>query len=126
MSLLVRVLITAAALWVAVRLVPGITYTGTPLAFLAVALVFGVINSVVRPILLFFSLPFLLITLGLFTFIVNAFAFWIASAASSALGLQFHVAGFTAAFLGALIVSVVSTVLSLFVGKNDRREKRHD
>ena len=120
MSFIVRILITAAALWVAVRLVPGITYTGTPASFLVLALVFGVINAILRPILFILSLPFLIATLGLFTFVVNALAFWIASSFSSALGLPFHVSGFVAAFWGALVVSVVSFALSMFVGKEKK------
>jgi putative membrane protein len=123
MSFIVRILITAAALWVAVRLVPGISYTGTTASFLVLALIFGAINAILRPILFVLSLPFLIATLGLFTFVVNALAFWIASALSATLGLPFHVSGFVAAFWGALVVSVVSFALSMFVGKERRGEQ---
>jgi len=115
MRFLARLLITAAALWVATRVVSGITYSGGWVALLGVSLVFGLLNAIVRPILKFFTFPFLLLTLGLFIFILNAFMLWLTSAVSRSLGLGFHVAGFRAAFWGALVVSVVSFLLSMFV-----------
>ena len=115
MHTLLRLLINAAALWVATRVVPGISFTGDWRLLLVVALVFGVLNVLVRPILMLLTFPILLVTLGLFTFILNAFMLWLTSAVSSALGLGFHVADFWAAFIGALVVSVVSFGLSLFL-----------
>jgi putative membrane protein len=117
MELILRLLLNAAALWVAVRLVSGITYQGGVAGFLGVALVFGLVNAFVKPILAFFSIPFILLTLGLFLFVVNALALWITSAISGSLGLGFQVKGFGAAFLGALVVSVVNLLLSWFVGR---------
>jgi len=122
MSILVHLLINAAALWVATRLVDGITFTGTLPTLLGVALVFGVLNVIVRPILKFLTFPFFIITLGLFTFVLNAVMLLITSAASDALALGFHVNGFIAAFIGALVVTVVSFVLSLFAGSNDKKK----
>ena len=113
MHTLLRLLINAAALWAATRLVPGIAFSGDWRLLLVVALVFGVLNAVVRPVLMLLTLPFLLLTLGLFTFILNAFMLWMTSSVSEALGLGFHVAGFWAAFLGALVVTVVSFGLSV-------------
>lgn len=115
MSLLGRLLINAAALWVAIRLVPGVSFTGSWWLLFAVALVFGVLNASVRPIMMLLTLPFFLITLGLFTFVLNGFMLWLTSALSGALGLGFHVNGFGAAFVGALVVSTVSFVLSITV-----------
>jgi len=112
MFFLLRLLVNAAALWVALRLVSGITFQGGGVAFLGVALVFGVVNAVVKPVLQFFSIPLLLITLGLFALVINAFVLWMTSGLSGALGLRFHVAGFGPAFFGALVVSVVNLVLS--------------
>jgi putative membrane protein len=85
--------------------------------------VFGVINVSVRPILMLLTLPFLIITLGLFTFVLNGLMLWLTSAVSDGLGLGFHVDGFGAAFFGAFVVTVVSFLLSLFVvsGAGDRR-----
>jgi putative membrane protein len=116
MSILVRLLINAAALWVATQVVDGISFTGDILRLLGVAIVFGLLNVVVRPILKLVTCPFYVLTLGLFTFVVNAVMLLITSAASEALGLDFHVAGFVPAFIGALVVSIVSFALSLFVG----------
>ena len=123
MELVLRLLLNAAALWVAIRLVSGITYdggfdsAGGVLGFLGVALVFGIVNSFVKPILQFFSIPFILLTLGLFLFVVNAFVLWITSGISGALGLGFRVNGFGSAFLGALVVSLVNLLLSWFVAR---------
>ena len=115
MKILIRLLINAAALWVAVRLVPGVSFSGDGRLLLVVALVFGVLNASVRPLLWVLTLPFLVLTLGLFTFVLNALLLWLTSALSGALGLGFHVDGFGAAFLGALVVSAVSILLSMFV-----------
>jgi putative membrane protein len=112
MQFLIRLLLNAAALWVAVRLVSGITFEGTTVAFLGVALVFTVVNAVVKPILQVLSIPFILVTLGFFLLVVNAFVLWMTSGLSGALGLGFQVRGFGAAFLGALVVSLVNLVLS--------------
>ena len=124
MSILLSLLINAAALWVATRLVDGISFTGTIPTLLGVALVFGVLNVVLRPILTLLSFPFFILTLGLFTFVLNAVMLLITSAASEALGLRFQVNGFVPAFIGALVVSVVSFALSMFVGPSDDNWKK--
>ena len=115
MTILIRLLINAAALWAAVQLVPGVSFTGDDRLLLVVSLIFGVLNACLKPLLMILTLPFLLITLGLFTFVLNAFLLWTTSAVSGAMGLGFHVTGFRAAFLGALVVSAVSILLSMFV-----------
>jgi putative membrane protein len=123
MQIIWRLLINAAALWAATRLVPGISFDGDWRLLLAVALVFGVLNVAVRPILILLTLPLFIITLGLFTFVLNAVMLWLTGRISDALRLGFHVDGFVAAFLGALVVTVVSFLLSLFVasGAGERR-----
>lgn len=121
MYLLLRLLINAGALWAATTLVPGISFTGDLGRFLVVALVFGLLNALVRPILLLLSLPLLILTLGLFTFVLNAVILMLLGALSNGLGLGFNVAGFVPAFVGALIVTVVSFVLSIFVKPGDDR-----
>ena len=126
MWMLWRLLINAAALWAATRLVPGIAFDGDWRLLFVVALLFGLLNVLVRPILKLLTLPFLIITLGLFIFVLNAVMLWLTSAISDAMGLGFHVEGFRAAFLGALVVTVVSFVLSLFVGKEERRAPRRE
>ena len=124
MNFLIRLVINAIALWLATRLVDGITFDGEAVFLLVVALIFGVVNSVVKPILMLLTFPFLLITLGLFLLVLNAFMLWLTGAISDAARLGFHVEGFRAAFLGGLVVSVVSVVLSLFVGKDSGSRKK--
>lgn len=121
MRFLIRLLINAAALWVATRLVSGITATSEPVTFLAVALVFGLLNALVRPLLAMLTCPLMILTLGLFTFVINALILWLTSAAAAKFGLGFHVDGFWPAFWGALVVSIVSVLLSVFVGEPETR-----
>ena len=118
MHFLLRLLINAAALWVAIRIVPEVSYQGQWPSLMFVALVFGVLNASVRPLLKLFTFPLLILTLGLFTLVINAFMLMLTSWVSNLLDLGFHVTGFWAAFWGALVVSMVSLLLSLFV--NDR------
>jgi putative membrane protein len=113
MRLLLRILINAAALWVATVIVPGVRHTGPWTSLILVALVFGVLNAIVRPILKLLTCPLILLTLGLFTFVINAIMLWLTSAVSESLGIGFHVDGFGAAFLGALVVTVVNLILSV-------------
>src|SRR4249919_3876840 len=113
MSFIIRLLVNAAALWVATRIVPGVTFDGGVVPFLAVALVFGVINATLRPLTKILTFPLILVTLGIFALVVNGLMLWLTSSLSSSLGLGFHVSGFWAAFFGALVVSIVSALLSL-------------
>jgi putative membrane protein len=122
MKFLLRLAATAVALWVAVLLVPGIEYAGPWWHLLLVALVFGVVNAVVRPILLYLSCPLIVLTLGLFMLVLNALMLWLTGALSGALGIAFDVHGFLPAFVGGLVVGIVSAVLNIFVGK--RRDRR--
>lgn len=124
MRFFIRLLINAAALWLATRFVDGISFSGEPVFLLVVALVFGVLNAIVRPILMVLTFPFVLVTLGLFIFVLNAFMLWLTGRISDAAELGFHVDGFGAAFVGALLVTVVSFALSLLVGRDDRRSER--
>jgi putative membrane protein len=115
MPFLIRWLVNAAALWVATAIVPGVSYSGGPLPLLGVALVFGVVNAVIRPVAKILTFPIIILTLGIFALVINGLMLMLTSALSSALGLGFHVRGFWAAFWGALVVSLVSTILSLFI-----------
>ncbi|MEP6800795.1 MAG: phage holin family protein [Acidobacteriota bacterium] len=121
MRFLLRLLINAAALWVATKVVPGISATSDPITFLTVALVFGLLNALVRPVVSMLSCPLLVLSLGLFTFVINAFILWLTSAAAARFGIGFHVSDFWAAFWGALVVSIVSVFLSIFVRDRDSR-----
>ena len=121
MAFLIRLLVNAAALWVATRIVPGVSYSGGALPLLGVALVFGVVNAVISPVLKILTFPIIILTLGIFALVINGLMLMLTSGLSSALGLGFHVRGFWAAFWGALVVSLVSTMLSLFF-RDARRE----
>jgi putative membrane protein len=120
MHFTIRLLISAAALWAATRFVPGVTYTGGWLPFLGVALVFGVVNAFVRPVAQVLTFPIVIVTLGLFLLVINGLMLWLTSALSDALGLGFHVEGFWPAFWGALVVSIVSGLLSVMVRSDER------
>jgi putative membrane protein len=120
MHFTIRLLISAAALWVATRFVPGVTYTGGWLPFVGVALVFGVVNAFVRPVAQVLTFPIVIVTLGLFLLVINGLMLWLTSTLSDALGLGFHVEGFWAAFWGALVVSIVSGMLSVLVKADER------
>jgi putative membrane protein len=109
---IVRLLVNAAALWVATRVVGGVTYSGGWLPFFGVALIFGVVNTVVGFTTKVLTFPLIIVTLGLFIFVINGLMLWLTSAVSGALGLGFRVQGFWPAFWGALVVSIVSTALS--------------
>ena len=122
MSILIRLIVNAAALWVATQLVPGVTYMGGGLPFFGVALVFGVVNTIIRPVAKLLTFPLIIVTLGIFLFFINGLMLWLTSRLSAALGLGFHVAGFWPAFWGAMVVTVVSTLLSLMVGDGDSRK----
>jgi putative membrane protein len=111
----VRLLVNAASLWVATRLVTGVSYVGDWLPFLGVALVFGFVSAFVRPVVKILSFPLILLTLGLFSLVVNGLMLWLTSQLSTTLGLGFHVAGFWPAFWGALVVSIVDMVLSSMI-----------
>jgi putative membrane protein len=103
MGFLIRLLANTLAILAAAYMLPGIDVSGG-LSLLAAALVLALINAFVRPVLLFLTLPFTLVTLGLFIFLLNAFCLWL----TSLLVKGFDVHGFWTAVLGALIISVVS------------------
>lgn len=120
----VKTLINAAAIWVATAVVSGITLTSgdwqhKTLTVILVALLFGVVNFVIKPIVKLFSLPLFFLTLGLITFVINALMLWLTSWASGKLSLDFHVDGFVAALLGSLIISIVAWALHLVFRDED-------
>ena len=115
MRFVLRLLISAAALWAATQIVSGVHYDGDWIKLFAVALVFGVVNALARPLLVLLSCPMLILTLGLFILVINAFVLWLTSALSGTLQLGFHVDGFWPAFVGGLVVSIVSFVLSVLM-----------
>ncbi|MBL7200264.1 MAG: phage holin family protein [Anaerolineae bacterium] len=114
MKLLFRWAITALAIFIAAWLVPGIRVDGGGWVLYAVmAVILGLVNAVVRPLLKFLTCPLILLTLGLFVLVINGLTFWLASyIAVNWFNVGFHVDGFWPAFWGALIVSIVTVVLA--------------
>ncbi len=115
---LIRLVITALGLWVADVLLDGIAFTGTG-ALIVSALLLGIVNAVIRPILIILTLPLTVVTLGFFILIVNgislALVAWLVSG--------FQIAGLFSATIGAIIVSLVSWAASAFVGGSGRIER---
>ena len=117
MKLLIRWVITSLALFAAAWLVPGIRVEGNAWVVYAVmAVILGLVNAIVRPVLKFLTCPLIILTLGLFVLVINGITLWLASAiAVNWFNVGFYVDDFLSAFLGALIVSVVSVILSALV-----------
>jgi putative membrane protein len=127
MRLLIRVLVTAVALFVATEVVPGIELlAGTTLSkvvtLIVVALIFGVVNVVLKPIVKTVGCVFYILTLGLIGLVVNALLLWLTSWVAGKLSEPFHITGFWPAFWGAIIVGVVGWLLNLTLGENRHRE----
>ncbi len=115
-KLIVRWLISALALVAAAWLVPGIRVEGRAwVAYAGMAVVLGLVNAVIKPLLKVLTCPLIVLTLGLFLLVVNALTLLIAAKIADAVGIGFHVDGFVPALVGALIVSVVTWVLSISV-----------
>jgi putative membrane protein len=114
MKLILRWLIIAVSLFVAAWIIPGITVEGDAwVTYSMMAIILGLVNALVRPILKFFSCGFILITLGLFVFVINAGTFLLsAQIAQNWFGVGFYVDGFGAALLGSIVVSIVTVILS--------------
>ncbi len=115
-KLILRLLINAASIWVAAHFIDGITLDTNNLVGVAiVALVFGFANAVIKPIVKFFSFPAIVLTLGLFTLLINAALLWGTAAFTSALTVK----GIVPAIIGAIIIGIVSWILSLFLDDKD-------
>jgi putative membrane protein len=125
MKLLLRWVITSVSLFVAAWLVPGIRVEGSGWKVYAVmAVILGLVNAVVRPLLKLLSCPIIIFTLGLFILVINGVSLWLASAiAVNWLHVGFYVDGLWPAVLGALIVSIVSIALTMLVGEEKNSER---
>jgi putative membrane protein len=129
MGIVIRLVVTAVALWISTLVLNGITLDTPSTAkkigtLLAVAAIFGLINAVIRPIVKTVGCAFYVLTLGLIAVVVNGALFLLTSWIAGKLGLPFHVNGFLTAVLGALIVGVVSWVLNAAIP--DRTKNRDD
>jgi putative membrane protein len=120
MRFLVRTVVTAVALWIATALLSGIYVSGSSTwvnawTLLAVAVIFGLVNAILKPIIKVLGCLFYLVTLGLIAFVVNALLFLLVNWLAELLHLPFHVDGFWSAFWGAIIVGVVSWLINLVI-----------
>ncbi|MEV0425052.1 phage holin family protein [Micromonospora sp. NPDC050495] len=120
MGFLIRLAITAVALWITTLIVPGVEVTGrsganNALTLIVVALIFGVVNAVLKPVIKVIGCVFYLLTLGLFALVVNALLFLLTDWIARGLDLPFHVNGFWAAFWGAIVMAVVTWLISVVV-----------
>lgn len=126
MKLLVRLGVNAIALWAAIELVPGLTYEGDGWTLLWIALIFGLVNALVRPLVVLLTCPLIILSLGLFVLVINTALFsltlWLSGPEVFNLGLSST--DFWATFFGALVISLVSGVINALV--KDDREDRDD
>jgi putative membrane protein len=129
MRLLIRLLATAAALAVATAVVPGIelltaSVWSKVLTLIGVALIFGVINAILKPIVKIVGCAFYVLTLGLIALVVNGLLLWLTSWLAGKLSLPWHITGFWPAFWGAIIVSVVGWLLGILIRDRPKAEER--
>lgn len=124
-NILIKVVVNAVAIWVATALVPGVEVTGdgtgeTVLTLLVLGAIFGLVNAVIKPVLVFFSLPALILTLGLFVFVINALMLELLAWLSEQLNISFTIDDFFWSALGAaVVVTLVSMVLNLVLPDSD-------
>ena len=128
MRFVIRIVASAIALAVATAVVPGIELTTASLeskvlTLIAVALIFGVVNAVLKPIVKTVGCAFYIFTLGLIALVVNALLLWLTSYLAGKLKLPFHITGFWPAFWGAIIVGIVGWLLSILVRDRDSKEE---
>ena len=119
----IRWLINAMALYAAVWIVPGIDYLGGWIGILWLALIIGLLNSLVRPLLKFLTCPLIILTLGLFTLVINTGMLLLTRTIGQSLGIGLAVDGFWSALLGSLVMSLVSIVMSV-IFRDELKGKR--
>lgn len=129
MKLAIRIGINAVALWVATAVLSGIALTTASTAskvgtIIVVAIIFGVVNGVLKPVIKTVGCAFYVLTLGLVAFVVNGLLLWLVSWIAGTLNLPFHVDGFWPALWGAIIIGLVSWILGMFVGDDNKRVAR--
>lgn len=116
MKLILRILINAVAIWLTSLLLSGFSFAGSWLNLIIVAIIFGLVNALVRPIVKLLTLPINIITLGLFTLVINTLMLMLTVWLSGTLSLEGGMfASFFTAFVAAIIISIISTVLSWFL-----------
>lgn len=121
---ILRWAINAAAIFLAIRFVPGISLQSGWLSVIWLALIFGLVNAFLRPLLQLLTCPLIIVTLGLFTLLINTFLFWLTGQIGHIFGIGLTMNGFWPAFLGGLVVTVVSVVLTLVLKDELRHQPR--
>jgi putative membrane protein len=114
-KLVFRVIINTVAIWIAAILVPGITLTSDVLSWLVVAVIFGLINALIKPLVKLLTLPLNVMTLGLFTLVINALMLMLTAFVTDILVIEGAVFGFVPALMGSIIISIVSTLLNWLI-----------
>jgi putative membrane protein len=121
MRLILRIVINAIAIWATSMILSGFEFSGSIINLLIIAAIFGLVNAVIRPIIKLLSLPLTIVTLGLFTLVINALMLWLTVWLSGSLSLEGGIfSSFITAFLGAIIISVISTVLGWLLPDKDK------
>ncbi len=121
---ILRWAINAAAIFLAIRFVPGISLQSGWLSVIWLALIFGVVNALVGPLVKLLTCPLIILTLGLFTLLINTFLFWLTGQIGHLFGIGLTMNGFWPAFLGGLVVTVVSVILTLILKDELRHQPR--
>jgi putative membrane protein len=126
-SVVLKWLITSLAIFAAIYLVPGIHFTGPGWQLGIIAAIFSVVNLLLRPILTLITCPMIILTLGLFSVAINALMLMLTANVAVYLGIEYSIDSFTAAFIGALVISFTSLILNMLAGEgNVRVEVRRD
>jgi len=121
---ILRWAINAIAIFLAVRFVPGISLQSGWVSVLWLALILGLVNAFLRPLLKLLTCPLIIVTLGLFTLLINTFLFWLTGQIGQWIGIHLVINGFLPAFLGGLVVSVVSVIMTLIL-KDELKAGHH-
>ena len=121
---ILRWAINAVAIFLAIRFVPGISLQSGWVSVIWLALIFGLVNAFLRPLLNILTCPLIILTLGLFTLLTNTFLFWLTGQIGRLFGIGITIDGLLPAFLGGLVVSIVSVVLSLILRDELHRHRR--
>jgi putative membrane protein len=114
---ILRLVINAIALYLAVLIIPGIVLNSSMSSLIGLALIFGLVNALVRPLLQFLTCALIILTLGLFTLVINTFLFWLTSVIGQSFGIALVINDpvWWNAFLGGLVVSIVSVVMTMIL-----------
>jgi putative membrane protein len=122
---ILRLLINAIALYLAIQILPGIELSSGLVSIIWLALIFGIINALFRPLLQFLTCPLIILTLGLFTLVINTFLFWLTSVIGQSFGIELMISDpvWWNAFLGGLVVSIVSVFMTMIL-KDELKGRR--